>query len=164
MKRIEREQDQWDPCCWGIIRWECKKDPGRDQEPLRETQAAWPPPGSQQFTIGSGPRESQQRLLRSQPTHLSSFHVELWRHFGRSHTLRSPTPLRFSPEDRCSSILSFKILIILKAQLKCHFFSKSNLNPSQNESPSSLLLPRSGLVSGVALFLPPVFTAKSNTP
>lgn len=30
---------------------------------------------------------------------------------------------------------SFKIPIILKAQLKCHFFCKSNPNPCQNEYP-----------------------------
>lgn len=124
-----------------------------DQEPLCETQAAWPTPGNQQFTIQSGPRctESQQRLPRSQPTHPSSHHVELWRHFGRSNTLHTPTPLSFSLGPTML-FYSFKIPIILKAQLKCHFFCKSNPNPCQNEYPSSQLLPRAGMVSGVALF------------
>lgn len=35
----------------------------------------------------------------------------------------------FSWSLEASPILSLKILIILKAQLKCHLFSKINLNP-----------------------------------
>lgn len=35
----------------------------------------------------------------------------------------------FSRSLEASPILSLKILIILKAQLKCHLFSKINLNP-----------------------------------